>query len=394
MVRWVADRNGPRVVKARTPAKGTSLGIPNVNVQGSRIQPSARKPEASTFPFVLPPVFPRRVCLTTNAPRPTAGDFSCCPSGMMNGCQPVRATDAPQSPNRHSPPAGEGGQVPDREPGQEARLLRLPRHQPGVRRAVHRVRQGVRRRRQLLHLPRLQGKHPRHLQAHRGRTRHAQGRPPAHLQKKKATVTRPEIALHYGEQLQLEIHLPPRHSDKLTKLAQTYFDEEGLALVRPREVPRGPGSRCGGRAGRSHGDVRRAGVRRSRDRAGRTARPRSRVGQAARSRHPRPEVAQRPTVRLPDPRRAVPRVPRAQHPRRRYGTREDRDDTRGHRELLARERVYIQKAASSSPRRRSKYQWESGDQEVHRARPVQVIDGNPEARLDQPVPRSRPSTDS
>jgi|SRR5579883_1709697 len=51
---------------------------------------------------------------------------------------------------------------------------------------------------------------------------------PAHLQKKKAAVTRPEIFLYYGEQLQLGIHLPPRHSDKLAKLAHTYFDEKGL----------------------------------------------------------------------------------------------------------------------------------------------------------------------
>jgi hypothetical protein len=51
---------------------------------------------------------------------------------------------------------------------------------------------------------------------------------PAHLQKKKAAVTRPEVVLHYGEQLHLGIHLPPRHSDKLAKLAQTYFDEKGM----------------------------------------------------------------------------------------------------------------------------------------------------------------------
>jgi hypothetical protein len=51
---------------------------------------------------------------------------------------------------------------------------------------------------------------------------------PAHLQKKKAAVTRPEIALHYGEQLQLELHLPPRYSDRLGKLAQTYFDDKGM----------------------------------------------------------------------------------------------------------------------------------------------------------------------
>lgn len=51
---------------------------------------------------------------------------------------------------------------------------------------------------------------------------------PVHLQKKKAVVTRPEIYLHYGEQLQLGIHLPQRHSDKLAKLAATFFNEKGL----------------------------------------------------------------------------------------------------------------------------------------------------------------------
>src|SRR4051812_47470512 len=51
---------------------------------------------------------------------------------------------------------------------------------------------------------------------------------PAHLQKKKAAVQRPEVYLHYGEQLRLGLHLPPRHSDKLARLAQTYFDDKGL----------------------------------------------------------------------------------------------------------------------------------------------------------------------
>ena len=51
---------------------------------------------------------------------------------------------------------------------------------------------------------------------------------PPNLQKKKAAVTRPEIFLHYGEQLQLGIHLPPRHSDKLAKLATHFFDDKGL----------------------------------------------------------------------------------------------------------------------------------------------------------------------
>ena len=57
---------------------------------------------------------------------------------------------------------------------------------------------------------------------------HLQTELPAHLQKKKAAVTRPEIYLHYGEQLRLGIHLPARHSDKLAKLATAYFDEKGL----------------------------------------------------------------------------------------------------------------------------------------------------------------------
>jgi len=51
---------------------------------------------------------------------------------------------------------------------------------------------------------------------------------PAHLQKKKAPVTRTEIYLHYGEQLQLGIHLPTRHSDQLAKLAAKYFSDKGL----------------------------------------------------------------------------------------------------------------------------------------------------------------------
>ncbi|HYH66376.1 MAG TPA: DEAD/DEAH box helicase [Urbifossiella sp.] len=51
---------------------------------------------------------------------------------------------------------------------------------------------------------------------------------PPHLQKKKAAVQRPEVYLHYGEQLRLGLHLPPRHSDKLARVAQTYFDDKFL----------------------------------------------------------------------------------------------------------------------------------------------------------------------
>ena len=57
---------------------------------------------------------------------------------------------------------------------------------------------------------------------------------PPHLQKKKAAVQRPELYLHYGEQLRLGLHLPPRHSDKLARLAQTYFDDKFLWSGRGR----------------------------------------------------------------------------------------------------------------------------------------------------------------
>ncbi len=68
---------------------------------------------------------------------------------------------------------------------------------------------------------------------------------PAHLQQKKAAVTRPEIYLHYGEQLRLGLHLPPRHSDKLARLADAFFDEKGLWSGK-REVPRPDPRRRGG----------------------------------------------------------------------------------------------------------------------------------------------------
>lgn len=57
---------------------------------------------------------------------------------------------------------------------------------------------------------------------------------PAHITYKKAVVTRPEITLHYGEHLQLQLHLPKRHSDKLKHLAQGFFDAKGLWSGRGR----------------------------------------------------------------------------------------------------------------------------------------------------------------
>lgn len=50
---------------------------------------------------------------------------------------------------------------------------------------------------------------------------------PPHVRQKKAAVTRPEIHLHYGEELALALHLPPRHSDALAELAKQFFDDRG-----------------------------------------------------------------------------------------------------------------------------------------------------------------------
>ncbi|HEX4592561.1 MAG TPA: SWIM zinc finger family protein, partial [Gemmataceae bacterium] len=49
---------------------------------------------------------------------------------------------------------------------------------------------------------------------------------PPHVRQRKAAVTRPEIYLHYGEQLTLGLHLPPRHSDALDGLAKRFFDDK------------------------------------------------------------------------------------------------------------------------------------------------------------------------
>ncbi len=50
---------------------------------------------------------------------------------------------------------------------------------------------------------------------------------PAQLRQRKAAVTRPEISLHYGEQLCPVLHLPPRHSDALGTLAERFFAPNG-----------------------------------------------------------------------------------------------------------------------------------------------------------------------
>jgi SNF2 family DNA or RNA helicase len=50
---------------------------------------------------------------------------------------------------------------------------------------------------------------------------------PPQLRRRKAAVTHPEIYLHYGEQLRIGLHLPPRYSDQLRALAEAFFDPRG-----------------------------------------------------------------------------------------------------------------------------------------------------------------------
>jgi superfamily II DNA or RNA helicase len=51
---------------------------------------------------------------------------------------------------------------------------------------------------------------------------------PVGLRKRKAKVIRPEVLLHYGEQLTLALHLPEHYSDQLRALAGRFFDAKGL----------------------------------------------------------------------------------------------------------------------------------------------------------------------
>ena len=60
------------------------------------------------------------------------------------------------------------------------------------------------------------------------------GNQPAHVHRKKAPITVPELYLHYGETLELGLHVPPRHTDQLGKLAKRYFNDRGLWSGRGR----------------------------------------------------------------------------------------------------------------------------------------------------------------
>ena len=48
------------------------------------------------------------------------------------------------------------------------------------------------------------------------------------IRQRKAAIVRPEVTLHYREQLRLRFHLPIRHSDQLGQLANRFFDAQGF----------------------------------------------------------------------------------------------------------------------------------------------------------------------
>ncbi len=51
---------------------------------------------------------------------------------------------------------------------------------------------------------------------------------PEHVRKRKATVTQPELFLHFGEVVRIGIQAPARHSDALEQIVRRYFDADGL----------------------------------------------------------------------------------------------------------------------------------------------------------------------
>ncbi len=198
---------------------------------------------------------------------------------------------------------------------------------PEVRRPVSRQHPRLRRRRQHLRLSRLQDQHPRHLQAHRGRPRHLQGRRPAAAPPAQGRRHAPRVFLQYGEQLRLGLHLPPRHSDQLTVLAETFFDPRGLWKAGDRydhlidalaDVPEHVTISSDAMEFMTREIERRDMARRERGaaRQARTRRDRSGPG----------EPADRAAVSLPDARRPVRRLSRPVHPRRRHGPRQNGPD--------------------------------------------------------------------
>jgi SNF2 family DNA or RNA helicase len=57
---------------------------------------------------------------------------------------------------------------------------------------------------------------------------HVRAEAPPNLRQRKATASKPEIFVAYGEQVRLALRLPARHSDQLGALAARFFDADGF----------------------------------------------------------------------------------------------------------------------------------------------------------------------
>ncbi len=51
---------------------------------------------------------------------------------------------------------------------------------------------------------------------------------PARVRQRKAAVTQAEVYLDYGDPMRPGLHLPPRHSDRLSEVSASFFDAKGL----------------------------------------------------------------------------------------------------------------------------------------------------------------------
>ena len=143
----------------------------------------------------------------------------------------MRTDDAPRRTDRHPPPAGQGRQVPHREPRQEPRLHRLPRHQP---------------RRPAASTPSPSAASTSATTPAPAPTSRPTPSAPASTSRPCSTASRTTLPAappaaarppsparrstsHYGEQLRLGLHLPPRHSDQLGRARQAVLRRQGAA---------------------------------------------------------------------------------------------------------------------------------------------------------------------